>query len=326
VDLHYYVNLFENKNISDAPVEAISRQTAVNEKMFGPVFHGTPQNIDDVLRHGFDVQRSIPLGIDRGDRPTGSQNGFPLAPYAWGISAPVHFLGFGIYFTTVKAIAKRFNDGSGGIREFYVDTQNTIEINFGAPNTMMKWWVDNGYDMTVQETRERNVRAWLRATQNLTEHLQAKCQAVWYKGKGIRKLLDGDQLVVFNPQTIRVVDKSLSKGTDIGAMVTYDHTATSPLLQGRNDVYIADIQRDDRYAGWQGVFRAVDHDGNDVPEATGYPLLHIPPPGMKGMIMRKYPVPERFRAERGDWYVDVKWQRGGTKMNYSESELKPWVK
>jgi hypothetical protein len=317
----------ENQNITDAPVEAISRQTAVNEKMFGPVYHGTPQNIDDILRHGFDVKRSMPATLGPMSLPRESQNGFPLQPYAWGISAPVHFLGFGIYFTTVKAIAKKFNhDTTRGIREFFIDTQNIIEINFGSPNTMMRWWVDNGYDMTVEETRNRDVRAWLRATQNLTEHLAAKSQAVWYKGKGIRKLLDGDQVVVFNPNTIRVVDKSLSSGTDIGAMVEYDHTASSPMLEGRNDVYLADITHDERYKGWQGVFCAVDHEGNDIPDSTGIPLLYVPPSGMRGMVMKKYPVPERFREERGDWYVEVKWQRGGTKFNYSERELKPVVK
>ena len=309
--------------ITEEAILALSRQAAINDKMFGPVYHGTPNDIDTILAQGFSVDRSVPTGVYR-DRPMGENtNGFPLTAYAWGIAAPVHFLGFGVYFTTIKAIAKRFNgDTSRGLREFYIDTQSIITINYGSPNTIMKWWVDNGYDMTVEETRNRDVKAWIRATRNLTETLKGKCSAVWYKGKGIRKLLDGDQIAVFDPQIIRIIDKKLSSGTDVGAKVVYDHTATSPLLAGRNDVYIADIKGDDRYVGWQGVFRAIDFDGNDIPTGTGHPLLYIPPPGMTGIVMKKYPVPERLQGERGPWYIEVKWQRGGTKLNYSEAELK----
>jgi hypothetical protein len=50
----------------------------------------------------------------------------------------------------------------------------------------------------------------VKATIKMTENLKQKYDAVWFKGKGIRRLLDGDQICVYNPDKIYLFDQSLN--------------------------------------------------------------------------------------------------------------------
>ena len=105
---------------------------------------------------------------------------------------------------------------------------------------MMRWWVENGYNYDTKTksklfgTAETDLRAIknerARATLNLTRTLKSKYDAVWFKGKGLHQLLDGDQVCIFNPDKILEIDSNLASPMDIGSRVKtvenlydYDH-------------------------------------------------------------------------------------------------------
>lgn len=176
--------------------------------MFGPVYHGTTEERqENIGNEGFEIYI--------GEANTGEvAHGYLNQPYHEGIPAPIHTLGFGIYFTTAKAIAKQFAGGTArGMKTYYLDVPNLETINFGVPKTMMKWWVGQGYDPQLAKTNR------VEATKKLTENLKSKYDAVWFKGKGLHKLLDGDQICVFDPSRVYQVDPNLAKPGDVGSKV-----------------------------------------------------------------------------------------------------------
>lgn len=328
--------------ITEAAVPFISLQEAKDREMFGPVYHGTTRDINDIIAKGFSVKHSvIKNGIGRFNRAisgadsSGPSNGYPLEPYgSTGIAPPIHHLGFGWYGTTVKTIAKQFNGGTmKNLKTFYLDIPNTLEINFGSPNTMLRFWRENGYDMTAKATADGDWRAWVKATGNLTRTLRKQYDAVHYLGKGIRKLLDGDQICVYDPKRIFVIDPKLASGMEIGAKVY--HTGVVTWTRGKNELYIDDLRPTDfstagklgAKGGWKGIFRAVDHDGNDVPRAGterngqfigNYPIHMIPPPNVPGII-----TGVQDNAYHGTKLYKVKWANGGEMYNYRPEELRP---
>jgi len=189
----------------------ISAQEAHDKGMFGPVWHGTSEANREVIgKEGFRVVQG-----DTGSE--GMSHGYDataFGPYWDGIPAPVHHLGYGVYFTTVKAIAKQFNFGTTrGLIDFYLDVPRLEEINFGAERTMMKWWIKHGYNPDLAKVDR------VAATQAMTANLASQWDAVWYKGKGVRRLLDGDQICVYDPSRVHAVDKSLAGPMDIGSRV-----------------------------------------------------------------------------------------------------------
>ena len=192
-----------------ANLKKISQQDAIDKKMFGPTFHGTTTDLSQKINEeGFKVFE--------GEAQTGDiRHGYEDTQYgSTGIPAPVHHLGYGVYLTTVKDIAKQYNQGSGkGLNPYYIDAPRLETINFGSPNTMMKWWIKNGYDPELAK-KDR-----VAATKKMTETLKSKYDAVYFKGKGIHRLLDGDQIVVFDPNRIHVIDSTLTKPGEIGAKV-----------------------------------------------------------------------------------------------------------
>jgi len=192
----------------DAAVQTISPQGALDRKMFGPVWHGTEQErLQAIGEEGFKV-------FETGPREGPTLHGYPTQDYHEGIPAPVHHLGYGIYFTTSKAIAKHFAGGTvKGMRTYYLDVPRLETINFGAPRTMMKWWVENGYDPELAKTDR------VEATKRLTQSLKSKWDAVWFKGKGLHRLLDGDQVVVFDPSRIYEIDPKAVKSGEVGSKV-----------------------------------------------------------------------------------------------------------
>lgn len=171
-----------------------------DRKLFGPVYHGTTEdNRRKIDQQGFQVFV--------GDARTGGVlNGYELQNYHDNIPAPIHHLGFGVYFTTSKTIAKKYNGGTTkGLTEFYLEVPRLETINFGAYKTMMQWWRKNGYDMppvSDWSDKERIAQQRLQATINLTNTLKSKYDAVWFKGRGLNRLLDGDQICVFDPTRI----------------------------------------------------------------------------------------------------------------------------
>jgi len=176
--------------------------------MWGPIYHGTSlENREKIERYGFEI-------FYGSERDGNVRHGYIDQPYCDGIPPPIHHLGFGVYFTTVLAIAKQFNDGTGkNIPTYFIDSNRVGVINFGANTTMMKWWIKNGFDPRIAKTDR------ITATRLLTDNLKNQFDAVWYKGKGIRRLLDGDQICVYYPDLIYQVDKSMSAPGDIGSKV-----------------------------------------------------------------------------------------------------------
>lgn len=182
----------------------------VNKKnMFGPVYHGTNASARKMIdKIGF----NIPIGRSR----TGDvSNGYPLNDYWGGIPAPIHHLGFGVYFTNSKSKAKIFNQGTeSGLKSYYLDVPNLKTINFAIRGKMMKWWQDNGYDME-KITNWGNVdfieKKRVEATINLTNTLKSKYDAVFFKGKGFGSLLDGDQICVYDTRKIYKLNLELDR-------------------------------------------------------------------------------------------------------------------
>ena len=203
----------QNEGITDvdalASLKRISPQEAIDQKMFGPVYHGTTADLrQKISEEGFKVFEGEAASGDIRHGYTGESYGLT------GIPAPVHHLGYGVYLTTVKNIGKQYNEGSGkGLKSYYIDAPRVAEINFGSPNTMMKWWVKNGYNPAVA------MRDRVAATKMLTDKLKEQYDAVWFKGKGIRRLLDGDQIVVFDPERIREVDNTLVQPGQVGSKI-----------------------------------------------------------------------------------------------------------
>src|SRR5208282_364562 len=192
-----------------AAMNTISEQDAQDRKLFGPVYHGTTEERQEQIgNEGFKVYIGDAGSGDVAHGYEGNQ------PYHEGIPAPVHHLGYGIYFTTAKSIAKQFAGGTTrGMKTYYLDVPRLETINFGVPKTMMKWWVSQGYNGELAK-KDR-----VEATKQLTEHLKSQFDAVWFKGKGLHRLLDGDQICVFDPSRVYQVDKSLAKPGDVGSKV-----------------------------------------------------------------------------------------------------------
>jgi len=203
------VNWYKFSKINkEAQIPIISSQEANDKKLFGPVYHGTSsENINKIIENGF----SIYIGESRQENIS---HGYDMGNYYNGIPAPVHHLGFGIYFSTIKNIAKEYNYGtSKGLKEFYLDVPRLEIINFGSPKTMMNWWIKNGYSPELALVDR------VAATQSLTNYLSSNYDAVWYKGKGMYRLLDGDQICIYDTNRIYIVDKNLSSENEIGFRV-----------------------------------------------------------------------------------------------------------
>lgn len=216
-------------------VTQVGYQEVQQRKLFGPVYHGTtPESFSQILQTGF----KVPNGVSRADD---SRHGYEFDGYGrLNIPPPVHHLGYGIYFTQSKSIAKNYNMGTGKqLPQFYLDVPRLETINFGAVTTMMKWWYSNGYNMPSLTSLQNadmaeKQRLWVEATRNLTKTLSSKYDAVLFTGKGFRgSLLDGNQICVYDPariylfkpelndpNTILAGDRVKIKGVPIAVVVT----------------------------------------------------------------------------------------------------------
>jgi len=220
--------IFKSKFLHKAypKTHTISLQEAKDRKLFGPVYHGTTaENWAKIDAEGFKFTEG-----EEGSE--GMSNGYTgTSPYAQGVPAPVHHLGYGVYFTTSPTIAKMFNGGTTkGLRTYFLDVPRLETINFAAPNTMMKWWVKMGYNPDVAK-RDRVV-----ATKLLTDNLKSQFDAVWFKGKTIRKVLDGDQVCVYDPSRVYEIDKKMSKPGELGSKVKRKADGMKGAILGVRDI------------------------------------------------------------------------------------------
>jgi len=205
------MGLQESIKSLDEELQNITTGEAKKSNMFGPVYHGTTELAHEkISKEGFKV---IYDGYWQ-------RHGYPNMDYGnTGFPPPIHHLGYGIYFTTVKNIAKKFNQNkSKNIGPFYINTKNLETINFASSKKMMNWWISNGYNA---ENAKISQEHRIEETKNMTETLKSKYDAIWFKGKGgmNAQLLDGDQIVVFDPDLIYKVDDTNVSGYEIGAKV-----------------------------------------------------------------------------------------------------------
>lgn len=192
----------------------ISLQTAVDMGYFGPVYHGTTKdNISSIKSFGFKISKLTDKS---------KKNSYNLVEYYAGCAMPppTDHLGNGIYFTTVKNIAKEFA-GRSTMDEYYLDVKNIETINFASPRKMMDWWISNGYDVKLakEALSTNNIDLWVKATDSLTKTLSEKYDAVYFKGSSMTRLLDGNQICVFDTSKIYHIDNTLASGLQLGSKV-----------------------------------------------------------------------------------------------------------
>lgn len=206
-------------------IKKCSLQYAKDHKFWGPVYHGTvAENRAKIEKEGFKV-------IKGSERSGDVRNGYLNEPYHADIPPPVHHLGYGVYFTTNLTIAKQFNNGSlKNMPTYYINTKRIGEINFGAKNTMMKWWIKNGYDPRLAKIDR------VAATQLLTNTLKKHVDAMWFKGKGLWRLLDGDQVCVYYPEKIYQIDKNLTTTGELGSKVIRKSDGMKGILVARREI------------------------------------------------------------------------------------------
>lgn len=261
----------------------ISPQEAVDRGMFGPVYHGTSQDKHELIdKEGFKVF----VGHERDGAVT---HGYLDNQYAMGYKPPIHHLGYGVYFTTSKTIAKEYNKGTTkGLTPYYLDVNNIETINFGSPNKMMQWWIDNGFDAELAKT---GAQGRVDATIKLTNNLKSKYDAVWFKGAGgFKRLLDGDQIVVYDPNKIYRIDNTLVKDMEIGSKVV-----------------------------------KVDNSSDNIHDF--HKKLHIPT-GMVGVVVNRRKIDDKFKhmhPENANYFYEVRFAKGGIQHVY-DINIKPYKK
>jgi len=286
----------ESSQNAESHIPKVSQQQAEDKRMFGPVWHGTTSDRKEKIEEeGF----KIFIG---GEREGNISHGYENSNYYGNIPAPIHHLGYGIYFTTSKAIVKQYNVGSAkGLKTYYLDVPNLETINFGIPKTMMKWWIENGYNYTeMMEKYKDTNKARIEATKNLTNQLKSKYDAVWFKGKGIRRLLDGDQICVFDTKNIYQLDISLSQPWEPGCKVKRKSDNMSGVIRKKRIIDLDTV-----------IPRIEENIKNSV-----YPNIH-----KINEILKTY----KHMQEIGQpYYFEVKWNKGGTDFNvpFTEMELR----
>lgn len=188
-------------NISLCKNSIVSKQDAINRGYFGPVYHGTSEfKQNEISKDGFKI---FVGGAGVGN----VTNGFSEVAF------PIHTLGYGVYFTESAASAKKYAGNNKQLKEYYLDVPKLETINYASRNTMMNWWISNGFDPLL------NSKDRIAATLKMTEVLKSKFDAVYHKGKSVGRSFDGNQICVFDPSRIYEVDPNLSKGFEIGARV-----------------------------------------------------------------------------------------------------------
>jgi hypothetical protein len=69
---------------------------------------------------------------------------------------------------------------------------------------------------TLQDTAKKDGVA---TTKKMAQELKKRYKNIWFKRQSIYKLLDSDQVVIFNLSIISCVNTTLTKGMDVGSRV-----------------------------------------------------------------------------------------------------------
>jgi hypothetical protein len=270
----------------------VSPQQARDAQLFGPVYHGTSR-IEDIRQHGFRFERG---GLPGQGETTNGLVGD--GEYALGYYPPVHWLGYGVYFTTSKTTAQRYAQGRGGqqLGPYWLDVPRLLTINWGAPRTMMQWWLSVGFDGPLAN---HGPRGRVAATEAMTDYLAARYDGVWFKGQGLHRLLDGDQICVYDPARIYVEDRDLAGAFEIGAKVL----ANDPDW-GENGHWEYPAGGDRYYVGHQRYVSV--------------------PPGTRGTVRDRRPVHEGMTwAGDAPYVLVVKWEPRGNDNNVPSNRVLP---
>lgn len=191
----------------DTSVPIISPQEAYNTCFPETFYHGTtPDLASDIIERGFI------WNIEEAGQ-SATRHGYENFYYGQtGCKSPVHHLGFGIYLTSSRTNAKRFGDK---VLQFKIlKTAKIITLNKGSPNTMAAWWQEWGYDCELSK-KDR-----VQATKIMTDKISAQYQAAYFLGKGLyRRLLDGNQICIYDPSILRQINSKLAKSREIGSKV-----------------------------------------------------------------------------------------------------------
>lgn len=199
-------------------VDKVSPQQA--REMFGPVYHGsTEEGRESIADHGF---KTFIGDAQKGD----VKNGYKLQNFAKGRPAPIHHIGYGVYFSPSKGAAKIFNNDSvRGLTPYYIDKSRMMTFNFQSTDKMMDWWINHGYDMPVvypsTYTPEEIVQMRIKATVNMTNQLKSEYSAIHFTSKGYGKRMDVAQVCVYDQNAIFQLDKSLAKPWETGSQVEF---------------------------------------------------------------------------------------------------------
>jgi hypothetical protein len=270
-------------------LKKISKQEAIDKKMFGPVYHGTrPDNWPSIFQNGFKIFYETPSNTYLDDE------------YELGFPPPLHHLGYGIYFTTVKAIAKRFNwNSEKNLKEFYLDVHNVHQFRHGSMKNMMRWWLENGYD------GELGKKDRVKATKKMTNYLKSKYDAIWFKDKGMYgAMLDGDQIVVFDPSKIYMIDESLSGEKEIGSTVV----AKKDIMR---KTYETDTETGETK---QGLVVA-------IPKGTPGKILNKRSVDDMLKIWTSRGSPKEHWAYGSEFVYTVRFKKGGTSYNILDDDI-----
>lgn len=251
--------LSENQytNIISESIQTVSLQVAKDDNLIYPVYHGTSgESYKNIIQGGF----KIPTG----EKDLIKKNSYLLKDYWNGIPAPTDHLGFGVYFTTVKSIAKKFNDNAVWdskrfLPEYALKINNLETINFGSNKNMMKWWIENGYDVELarRALKENDYKLRDEATAKMTETLKSKFDAVFFKGKGLNTLLDGNQICVYDTANIFLIDKKNIKKGEIGSNVILKDGRKGKLIDLRDmgSGYLEFISNPENYKNQKPEFQ-----------------------------------------------------------------------
>jgi len=289
----------ELQNLNE-DLNKISLQSAIDHKMFGPVYHGTTEdNRSNIEQHGF----KIFVGTNGGEN---IRHGYPEQIYAHGAPPPIHHLGYGIYFTTVKTIAKKFNVNSGkGLKTYYLNIPRLETINLASPKKMMDWWIANGYDI---ELAKQSQQGRIDATLKLTENLKQKYDAVWFKGKTMYSVLDGDQIVVFNPENIYQIDTTLAGELEIGSKVRrtndkFEYKYSYDTNTGKQDRILSEVP--------------------SIPKGTiGTIVSKMPTENLQQSWQKNNNTPHWTTGS--NFMYRIKWNKGGTESNALDKDIEPF--
>jgi hypothetical protein len=191
---------------------------------------------------------------------------------------------------------------------------------------MMKWWIKMGYP--AQDVLDGKVSR-VEGTQMLTDNLKGQYDAVWFKGKGIHRLLDGDQICVFDPQNIYMIDASKYNDFDIGSKVKRKSDGMIGTIVGKHafEGRFLDMRRE-WIQKYQEMIDIIES-GDDTPikEWAKYSHGEITPEVRNDAVSElKYYIDGyegMFQEDDPNQYT-VKWNKGGTDGNVYRGNIDPY--